>query len=84
MDQGWGEQHDTSTQVRQGDKQADCARACPSHPIPEEIRQLKERLVHEQFVTEGGEEHPFLFRSREACERYRTQRPIPKDALVPW
>lgn len=67
-------------------KEADCSRACPSTAMPEKVRRAQSLLKGHTFFLdmEAEIEHPLIFRTHEACTRYRRIHHIPASDSNPW
>jgi len=67
-------------------KEADCSRACPSTAVPEKVRRAESLLKGHTFFLdeEAAIEHPLIFRTHEACTRYRRVHHVPASDSNPW
>jgi len=62
----------------------DCSKPCPGSNKAEAVATLRRFLKGRRFINATGNDHPYLFRSRRACRRYRRSKRIPKDDLDVW
>jgi len=85
MEQGYAMGRYVPQTIGQATDPVDCSAPCPSaEQLPDDARRAQAALKGHEFVTEGPEEHPYLFRTRDACRRYRRAHPIPDGDLRTW
>ena len=64
----------------------DCSQPCPGSGSGKAKAQaaLGRILKGRRFLTGGGSDHPYLFRTRRACRRYRARKRISTSDLDVW